>query len=135
MKGIYHALLLAVAAAILLQLVSVEAAVTDSDCGHGNKTHHYFYGSKSYLDRLLYQDHIKYKSKWMRVISIDADYPGSGKTPLGKINYIEVLDQRSDGTGGCVYIRNGGVGQNSVTFHIKSQRNHGMEFLINIYGH
>ncbi|CAH1407045.1 unnamed protein product [Nezara viridula] len=135
MKGIYSALVLAVSAAFLLQLVSVEAGVINSDCEKGNKTHNYTYGARSYYDRLLYHDLINLKSKWMRVTSIDKTYPQQGQPSLGRISYIEVLDQRSDSTGGCVYIRNGGVGQSNVTLHIKSQRNHGMDFVVNVYGH
>ncbi|CAH1407044.1 unnamed protein product [Nezara viridula] len=135
MKGIYSALVLAISAAFLLQLVSVDAAVTNADCEKGGKSHHYFFGTRSSYDRLLYHDLINLKSKWMRVTSIDKTYPQQGQPSLGRISYIEVLDQRSDGTGGCVYIRNGGIGQSSVTLHIKSQRNHGMNFVVNVYGH
>ncbi|CAH1407041.1 unnamed protein product [Nezara viridula] len=135
MKGIYSALVLAVSTAFLLQLVSVEAAVLKTEVAAGDKVHNFIYGTRSYGDRLLYHDLLNVKSKLWRVTTVDVNYPPKGQAPLGRIDYIEVLDQRSDGTGGYVYIKDGGIGLNFVNLHIKSQRNHGMDFVINVYGH
>ncbi|KAJ9583120.1 hypothetical protein L9F63_022534 [Diploptera punctata] len=55
--------------------------------------------------------------------------------PNAIITCIEVLDQRTDGTGGHPSIQSGGVGHNNVTINVRSQFSRGFEFVINIYGH
>uniref|UniRef100_A0A224XVX8 Putative conserved secreted protein n=1 Tax=Panstrongylus lignarius TaxID=156445 RepID=A0A224XVX8_9HEMI len=104
-----------------------------SDCGN-NRSHNFEFGSKGYYDTLLCTDHVQEESIWMRKISKDVSYPAAGQQPAGEITYIEILDQYTDGNGGCAFLKNGGVGQKTVTFHIKSQRSKGFNFIINIYG-
>uniref|UniRef100_A0A224XZD0 Putative conserved secreted protein n=1 Tax=Panstrongylus lignarius TaxID=156445 RepID=A0A224XZD0_9HEMI len=123
---------------ILAVVVPYPAAGTErswfgSDCGN-NKSHNFEFGSKGYFDKLLYTDHVQEEGKWMRKISKDVTYPAVGQQPVGYITYMEILDQYVDGNGGCAFVQNGGVGLNTVTLHIKSQRSGGFNFIINIYG-
>ncbi|CAH1403639.1 unnamed protein product [Nezara viridula] len=107
--------------------------IGSNSCGN-EKIHNYQFGQRTPYQRLLYVDHPKYESKLMRVRSEELTYPVKGQLSGGMIGYIEVLDMKSNGNGGCVYIKNGGVGSTFVTLKLKSQRNHGMEFMIRIYG-
>nr|XP_014275401.2 probable salivary secreted peptide [Halyomorpha halys] len=108
--------------------------VGSNSCGD-EKTHDYYFGQWQPYLRLLYMDHPKFDSKLMRVRSEELTYPVKGQAQGGIISYIEVTDVRKDGTGGCVYIKNGGVGSRNVTLKLKTQRNHGMEFIIRIFGY
>lgn len=85
--------------------------------------------------RILYSDNVSLQSKLARYNSVDMEFPRGGSAPLGTISYIEVLDKRADGTGGCVYIADGGVGQTRVRLHFKTLWNHGLDFQVNVYGH
>nr|ABQ18257.1 unknown [Lygus lineolaris] len=99
------------------------------DCGR-NKSHNAFIGSRHWDDKLLFMDHPKKESKWLRTVSADV---ATGNL-RGIINYIEVLDQKTNGNGGCAYLTSGGAGTNNVAFHIKSQRSHGLDFIIRAWG-
>lgn len=50
------------------------------------------------------------------------------------ITYINVLDQKANGTGGYANLISGGVGFNHTGLHLKSRRNHGINFIVDIYG-
>ncbi|CAH1403640.1 unnamed protein product [Nezara viridula] len=118
---------------LLLVLSYCDAAYFGSDCGN-NRTHNFYFGRKTPSLSLLYSKHVYADSKILRKISVDAIFPTNGTLPLGQIHYIEALDQTSEGTGGCVYIKNGGVGNSFVTLHVKSQRGYGLNFYLFVYG-
>lgn len=84
--------------------------------------------------RLLYSYHESKSRSFLRKLSYDLTIPPKGAYPNGVINYVEVLDQNSDGSGGCAYYKSGGPGYKNVTLHLKSQRNKGINFIINLYG-
>uniref|UniRef100_A0AB38ZEL8 Heteropteran venom family 3 protein 1 n=1 Tax=Oncocephalus sp. TaxID=2944721 RepID=A0AB38ZEL8_9HEMI len=113
--------------------IPVKGDLFGSDCGN-NKTHNFKFGDRGFFDKLLYSSYVKAEGSWLRKISKDVTYPPTGKQPIGYITYMEALDQYNDGNGGCAFLKAGGVGQNMVTFHIKSQRSQGFNFKINIYG-
>lgn len=50
------------------------------------------------------------------------------------INQIVILDQKTGGKGGFASLISGGVGFNHSGIHLKSQRNQGIDFIIDIYG-
>lgn len=49
------------------------------------------------------------------------------------ISAIQAIDQYTNGNGGYAMLQQGGVGQNSTTIHLKSQRGHGFNFIVEIY--
>uniref|UniRef100_A0A1B0DA18 Uncharacterized protein n=1 Tax=Phlebotomus papatasi TaxID=29031 RepID=A0A1B0DA18_PHLPP len=51
------------------------------------------------------------------------------------ITCIRALDQYVNGKGGYATLRAGGVGFNHTTIRFKSQRGHGFDFILEIYGH
>lgn len=73
-------------------------------------------------------------SSLLRVVVEDVTYPPEGVTPLYNITCIRVLDQCGDGTGGSAIVKEGGLGFNNVTLHLKSQRGNGFNFLVEIWG-
>ncbi|KAK3933365.1 putative salivary secreted peptide [Frankliniella fusca] len=91
-------------------------------------------GGVTWQDRLLLQETAYQESRWMRVRDADIVYPK--KNELGyKISCIKVLDQRRDGLNGEVKIKEGGIGTNKVLLRFHSQRGHGLNYVVQIYGH
>lgn len=64
-----------------------------------------------------------------QVVTKDVDM----KVP-GTIHFIKATDQYIDDNGGYATLDKGGPGQNEVTIHMKSKRNHGFNFIVEIYG-
>ncbi|XP_073990185.1 probable salivary secreted peptide isoform X2 [Rhodnius prolixus] len=102
------------------------------DCGK-NSSHNVFFGQLSDHDSLLYMNHLKVDKKWLRIVTTDVNYP-SFRNIQGVIHYIEIVDQFTDGTGGCAYIMDGGIGEQKVSIYIKSKKSYGLDFIIRIYG-
>lgn len=50
------------------------------------------------------------------------------------ITRIVVTDQYDNGNGGYAKLKDGGPSTNYAIIHFKSQRNHGYNFVIDIYG-
>lgn len=73
--------------------------------------------------------------KLFRTTSKDFKFPVGYANPYAFINYISVIDLRTDGTGGYPSIISGGVGRRDVLVRLTSQFNRGFEFNITIYGH
>ncbi|BES94529.1 Hypothetical protein NTJ_07338 [Nesidiocoris tenuis] len=114
--------------AVLLAVLAPSPALA-IDCGK-NKSHNAFFGVRGYNDRLLFMDHPKKSGSFLRTVSADVN---SGQL-RGYINYIEVLDQYNNSKGGCAYLTSGGVRNNNVAFHIKSQRSEGLDFIVKVWG-
>nr|BAN20371.1 unkown protein [Riptortus pedestris] len=132
MMRVIVALLVAVGAVLLVQVPSGYA--WPESCGT-NKTHNFSFGRKSFYDKLYYTvQEVKTRS-FLRKLSYDITVPPKGTPLKGVISYIEIYDQYTDGNGACAYLNGGGVGNTNVTLHIKSQRNQGVNFIINVYGH
>nr|BAN21439.1 unkown protein [Riptortus pedestris] len=124
-------LLVAVGTVLLVQLPSSHA--WPESCGN-NKTHNFSWGKRGYYDRLMYSVEEVKASSFLRKLSYDVTIPPKGTPQKGAITYLEVLDRYTDGNGGCAYLNGGGIGFRNVTLHIKSQRNKGVNFVINVYG-
>ncbi|XP_014255948.1 probable salivary secreted peptide [Cimex lectularius] len=118
--------------AILLNVLAPQPALAVS-CGH-NKSHNAFFGTRlPHQDQLLYMEHPRVSGKWFREVSYPISYPNPGDV-RGLISYIEVLDQFTDGTGGCALIKSGGIRSNEVSLELVSQRGKGLDFVIRIFG-
>ncbi|KAF6210826.1 hypothetical protein GE061_013937 [Apolygus lucorum] len=114
--------------AVLLAIAAPNPAVA-IDCGN-NKSHNVFMGQRTWGDQMIFMDHPKKDSSWLRKVSMDSN---SGQLPK-IISYIEVIDGYTNGKGGCAFLTSGGLGNNNVAFHLKSQRSEGIDFTIKVYG-
>ncbi|XP_044736397.1 probable salivary secreted peptide [Chrysoperla carnea] len=113
--------------------LTINSVLCDSE---EDKSHHFTMGFMQTGDRLLYRGIIIKKAKILRIGTKDVKFPEIAGIPLGPtISFIKVTDQYQNGEGGYVSIYEGGVGQKTVTMHLKSQRGHGFNFIIEIYGH
>ena len=95
------------------------------------KSHHLEVGGRPFADHLLAKEHIFKSSKILRVITDTWTYSGG---PYTNITFIKALDQKDNGDGAHAAIINGGIGRNTVTLKFKSERNHGIDFMVEIYG-
>ncbi|XP_014240009.1 probable salivary secreted peptide [Cimex lectularius] len=112
--------------------VLVPQPVAAVSCGQ-NQSHNAFFGQRQLGDRLLFTNHPKVDYKLWRVVTYDVDYKIPPTTPNYVISYVEALDQFTDHNGGCAMLQSGGVGSDYVKLHLKSQRNHGLDFVVRVY--
>nr|ATU82829.1 secreted venom protein family 3 protein [Pristhesancus plagipennis] len=118
---------------VLLGVVSTSIAYPKTDCGSG-PTHDLLLGQRVFGDRLLYSTHETMDSTIFRKKVRDIYWPTNLHPGYNTITRIEVYDQLSDGKGGCAFLADGGVGNQSVKLHLKTQRGGKFDFLIAIYG-
>ncbi|TMW42696.1 hypothetical protein DOY81_012225 [Sarcophaga bullata] len=99
-------------------------------------SHNAVWGARSQRDVHLSRQIVADKAKTMRIISGDYEYrPKPGDLNFGKtITQIQVTDQYTNGNGGYAKLKDGGPSTNYAVIHLKSQRNHGYNFIIDIYG-
>lgn len=99
------------------------------------QSHHWSQGVRPLPgDRLLYREIVRKSSSTLQIVTKDITWPKKGEISNSIINYINATDQYQNGNGGYVSLYNGGVGTRSVTLHFKSQRGHGFNFILDIYG-
>ncbi|XP_067634398.1 probable salivary secreted peptide [Eurosta solidaginis] len=92
------------------------------------------WGQRGYYDRLLFRTQVIKKSSLWQVTTVDVEFPGKKSYNPYLISQVSAIDhKRKDG--GYVQLRNGGPGFRNATLHIKSDRNHGLNYTIEIYGH
>ncbi|XP_017493119.1 PREDICTED: probable salivary secreted peptide [Rhagoletis zephyria] len=91
------------------------------------------WGQRGYYDRLLFSTQVVRASEFMRKFSVDVEYPAKYAYNPYTISQVVAIDhKRKDG--GYAQLRKGGPGYRNVTLHIKSERNHGLNYTIQIYG-
>ncbi|XP_054736869.1 probable salivary secreted peptide [Anastrepha obliqua] len=91
------------------------------------------WGTRGYYDRLLYRTQVVRKSELWRKISVDVDFPVKQAYNPYPITQVVAIDhKRKDG--GYAVLTKGGPGYRNVTLHIKSERNHGLNYTVEIYG-
>lgn len=88
-------------------------------------------GDRVIGDQLLLQTSVEEEYKFLQKVSLEKTFSTTGGT---KITRVEALDRKTDGTGAYVTVLGGGVGENYVSLRFKSQRNHGIHFVVNLYG-
>ncbi|KAF6210827.1 hypothetical protein GE061_013938 [Apolygus lucorum] len=114
--------------AVLLAITAPNPAVA-IECGN-TTSHNVIMGHRLTGDELLFMDHPKKDSHWLRTVNMNSN---SGQLPK-VISYIEVIDGFRNGKGGCAFLTSGGLGSKNVAFHLKSQRSEGIDFTIKVYG-
>lgn len=98
------------------------------------QSHDLVVGQSTYGDVVIYKvNDYKYGFPFMVRTSI-IEYPEPGQQNFAYIKAIYIKDHYMDGTGGYPSITAGGVGQRFVKIKLKSQRHHGFNFTITIYG-
>ncbi|KAK9507206.1 hypothetical protein O3M35_007114 [Rhynocoris fuscipes] len=118
---------------VLVGVVSTSLAYPKTACGSG-PTHDLLLGQRLPGDRLLYSTHETMESSILRKKVRDIYWPTNQHPGYSTITRIEVYDQITNGQGGCAFLSDGGVGNNFVKLHLKTQRGGKFDFLINIYG-
>ncbi|XP_026689173.1 uncharacterized protein LOC103524261 [Diaphorina citri] len=98
--------------------------------------HNLTVGYKTYQDRLLYQQYVNKEYKLFRVIEQDVSYPVNNTASRYVITLVEAFDIHPNPSGaGYASIIRGGVGRRNITIHLESARNHGLKYLVLIWGH
>lgn len=96
-----------------------------------NKTHNLRVGSRTPGDELLFQKNIVKESKWLRKVIVEETF---NMPTYSIITLVEALDQKTNGNGAYASLTNGGPGSQNVKLRFKSQRGHGINFVVKIYG-
>uniref|UniRef100_A0A182PDB3 Salivary secreted peptide n=1 Tax=Anopheles epiroticus TaxID=199890 RepID=A0A182PDB3_9DIPT len=111
----------------------VLAAVLGVCCLATAQTHNYFFGARVPYDSLVNQTTVIQSSSFLRVKSLNLDYPMKGQRGRN-ITAIYVYDRLGGGRGGFASITSGGIGKNYTRINLKTQRGNGMNFQVEIYG-
>ncbi|CAD7079019.1 unnamed protein product [Hermetia illucens] len=98
------------------------------------QSHNVTWGAVGKHDTLLDREIVVKKSKLLQIVTEDFTYPRKGYNNNYNITAIRCTDQYTNGKGGYAALLNGGPRFKEVTIHLKSQRNHGFNFIIEIYG-
>ncbi|XP_017488743.1 PREDICTED: probable salivary secreted peptide [Rhagoletis zephyria] len=91
------------------------------------------WGQRGYYDRLLYRTQVVKKSVFLRKFSVNVKFPVKNTYNPYVISQVVAIDHKRK-NGGYAQIRQGGPGYRNVTLHIKSARNQGIDYTVEIYG-
>ncbi|XP_015171471.1 PREDICTED: probable salivary secreted peptide [Polistes dominula] len=95
-----------------------------------NKAHNLTIGYRVPGDRLVLRSGVSKKSSWLQVVTTEVTFNVSR---FDRITMVAAYDQKSDGTGAYASLLKGGPGYSNVTMRFKSQRNHGINFVVEVY--
>lgn len=128
-----HILIVLIAIAALAN--SAESYSFSSSHSSSNATstadpHVLIVGGRTLGDRCVYKEHIVKDSSWFRIVTHEQTYNIS---QYERITQVRAVDKSTDGNGAIPSLRAGGPGHSFVTLRMKSQRNHGIDFDIEIY--
>ncbi|XP_012535213.2 probable salivary secreted peptide [Monomorium pharaonis] len=122
---------LAVLVAALLTVSTVPSASgAFASYAPANKSHHLIVGYRMPGDRLALRVGVTKNSGWMKVQVVEKTFNVS---MWERITMVEALDQKTNGNGAYANILRGGPGYSNVTIKFKSQRGHGINFIVNLY--
>uniref|UniRef100_A0A8D8WLP7 Probable salivary secreted peptide n=1 Tax=Cacopsylla melanoneura TaxID=428564 RepID=A0A8D8WLP7_9HEMI len=97
--------------------------------------HNLTVGFKTGLDRLAIYRHVYQPYRFGRIVEHNESFPYSTTSQRFVISYVEAYDLHKDSSkAGYVKIIKGGVGNRNVTLHFKSKRNHGLKYLVGLWG-
>lgn len=85
-----------------------------------------------FIDESLIPSQIVTKSSsWLQIVTQEVNF----RTPnYETITQVRALDQKTNGNGAYASITAGGPGNRNTTIRFKSQRGHGISFILEIYG-
>lgn len=98
---------------------------------YANKSHNLTIGRRVPGDRLISRDTVYKASSWMKVVIVEKTFNVS---KWDQITMIEAIDQKTDGNGATASLLKGGLGFSNCTMRFKSQRGHGISFVVQLYG-
>ncbi|EFN76403.1 probable salivary secreted peptide [Harpegnathos saltator] len=113
-----------------LLAINTESASGSNYYAAANKSHHLIVGYRMPGDRLVYKENIVKESSWMRVITVEKTF---NVTKYERITLLQALDQKTNGNGAHASILQGGPGHSNVTLKFKSERGHGINFVVELY--
>uniref|UniRef100_A0A6V7IZ11 Salivary secreted peptide n=1 Tax=Bracon brevicornis TaxID=1563983 RepID=A0A6V7IZ11_9HYME len=95
---------------------------------NNTNTHNLIVGNRLPGDRLMHEESIVKSSSFLQVTSVQKTF---SVPRFERITQVVALDRKSNGA--YARIVRGGPGTNNVTIKFKSQRNHGLNFRVQIY--
>ena len=95
-----------------------------------SKTHNLIIGSRQYGDSLLYAENISKPSSLLRIVEVKKTFNVKNHV----ITQVAALDMKTNGNGAIASRLGGGIGYDNITLKFKSQRGHGINFRVEIYG-
>lgn len=95
-----------------------------------NKSHHLIIGYRLPGDKLVFTENIVKNSEWLRIVTLEKTF---NTTRNERITLLQALDQKTNGNGAYASILRGGPGHSNVTIRFKSQRGHGINFVVELY--
>ncbi|XP_076175909.1 putative salivary secreted peptide [Ptiloglossa arizonensis] len=125
-------------AIICLAIVAIAVLATEADpaAQYGyvskgaNKSHDLIVGSRLPGDRLVLRQSVVKNSSWMKVIVVEKTFNVSR---FDRITTVAARDQKTNGNGAYPSLIKGGPGYNNVTLKFKSQRGHGINFIVELF--
>ncbi|XP_014211442.1 probable salivary secreted peptide [Copidosoma floridanum] len=110
---------------VILLLTFVAAILTTA---HSNDL---IVGRRSPGDFLMQRDPARKSASILQIVKLKKTFTGDN---YHKITQIRFLDQNKVGNGAKVTILSGGPNYTFVTAEFKSQRNYGIDFVVELYG-
>lgn len=115
---------------VTLLLLLLAALFAVNSC----QSHDLIVGQVTYGDVVLHKENIhKYGFPFIIRTSV-VEYPLPGMHNFAQIRAVYAKDHYIDGSGGYPTISAGGINQKFVKLKLKSQRHHGFNFTVTIYG-
>ncbi|KOX73822.1 putative salivary secreted peptide [Melipona quadrifasciata] len=124
------AFLAIVAVAAIFTEVNSVPRVGPYASNNSNKSHDLIIGYRMPGDRLGMKNRVTKKSSWMQIVTEQRTFNVSR---WDRITLVQALDQKTNGNGAYASVLNGGPGHQNVTIRFKSQRGHGIDFIVELY--
>nr|XP_018897690.1 PREDICTED: probable salivary secreted peptide [Bemisia tabaci]XP_018897691.1 PREDICTED: probable salivary secreted peptide [Bemisia tabaci]XP_018897692.1 PREDICTED: probable salivary secreted peptide [Bemisia tabaci]XP_018897693.1 PREDICTED: probable salivary secreted peptide [Bemisia tabaci] len=99
------------------------------------KNHSLILGKRRDGDSLIHFRVVKRSAVKFWIVETDIWFPSMGEKNNKTINCLQVLDRKANGYGGWAYVMKGGIGAKNVSLHFMSERSHGFNFLVHVYGY
>ncbi|KAG4069467.1 hypothetical protein HA402_001766 [Bradysia odoriphaga] len=97
------------------------------------QSHNAFWGAPAWNDTRIFYQHVNVSSSFLQVITRDVAFPSAGYVNNRRITAIRAFDQKTNGNGAFATIKSGGINATSTVVNFKSQRSHGINFILEIY--
>lgn len=123
---------------VILAIVAVAAIFTEVSsvpqvglyANNSNKSHNLIIGYRMPGDRLVLTSRVVKNSAWLQIVTEQKTFNASR---WDRITLVQALDQKTNGNGAYASLLNGGPGHQNVTLRFKSQRSHGIDFIVQLY--
>lgn len=113
---------------LLALLVSIAAIASGAS---GPASHHLIVGSRTPYDKLVNKQSVVKSSSILQIVKVQQTFYTLSER--SRITEVRALDQKTNGNGAYASLIGGGPGANNVTLLFKSQRGHGINFIVEVY--